>query len=311
MKKKNTWVPILIVTAAILVVLAVVICFVLPIFQIRSFLNPEKQPMTTIPYELYLQSRFCEIPCGDDILAAWYLPAQFASEDYDQIEETDRTIIFSHNYESNKDMEEINALYLARGLLAEGYNVVMFDYSGSGTSTGAGYHLGVREAKELETVVRYVRETLGQDKISLLGWGFGAAAALMCEADVDAVIAESTYTDLPEYLRTNLNDWIDMPSFMNGYGIRLIEAQIGDLSAAKPLEAVRRQNGISYFFIDDANDVIFPSNAMTSLEAAARAAGHPTSLWTVKGAAHIMGYKTEPENYISRIDEFLDGVYAE
>ena len=289
---------------------AILFFLVVPAICAYRFLNPEKQPMTTFPHELGLAYEYRDITAPDgNLMASWFIPAQTPGRpgEAGTPEPTDKTVIFSHNYESNKDMEEINALYLARTLAQNGYNVLLFDYSGSGSSTGSGYYLGAREAGELSAVIDYAKKELPAEHLSVIGWAFGAAAALMvADSRVEAVIADSSYCRLNTYLERNIHVLSDTPSFLNPVTVMFCRMWSGlDFEAYQPLKSVAGTSGLRYFFIQGSDDTVIPQNSY-SLLAAAAAAANETETWRISGSGHIMGYRDQPENYASRVLQFLN-----
>lgn len=295
---------------AVFALLAVLFLLIVPAICAYQFLNPAKQHMTTFPYELGLASDYHDITAPDgNLMAAWFIPAQtpgLPGEEGTRIS-SDKTVIFSHNYESNKDMEEINALYLARTLAENGYNILLFDYSGSGSSTGSGYYLGAREAEELSVVIDYAKRELPADHLYLIGWAFGASAALMAADDrVEAVIADSAYCRLDTYLDRNIHVLSDTPAFLNPVTVMFCRMWSGlDFEAYQPQKSVSETSGLRYLFIQGEGDTVIPKNSY-SLLAAAAANTNEAETWQISGSGHIMGYRDQPENYATRVLRFLN-----
>jgi pimeloyl-ACP methyl ester carboxylesterase len=64
-------------------------------------------------------------------------------------------------------------------LIERGWNVCLFDFSGSGQSEGQHISLGHYEARDLDSVVKHVREK-GNKKILLWGRSMGAVTSTFC-----------------------------------------------------------------------------------------------------------------------------------
>lgn len=100
--------------------------------------------------------RRLEIPTENGKISAWFIPAQ---KDKDSVSESMQTVIVSHNYSDNREMNDISLLYTVKFLSRNGLNVVMFDYTGSGSSDGKGYSFGQKEeTEELCAVTDKIKE---------------------------------------------------------------------------------------------------------------------------------------------------------
>ena len=312
MKKNKAFTPlkaILIIAASVVVAVAVIFAVIAAVIA-GMVVNPPKAGMTTFPDELGLQYEFCEIPAPNgEVMAAWFISAQKRNGE-DLPVPSEKTVVFSHDYKSNKDMEEINALYYARYLCEAGYNVLTFDYSGSGSSTGKGYTFGDREVEELNAVVNYVKKNYKSSEISLCGWGFGAATAIMAGADnpdVCNIISDGSYSDLRDFFSSGLHHLSGTPEFFNITSEMLIPLFSGHpLYSDSPVEAVKRAEGKRFFFIQGQSDDLFSPDSVLTLSAAA-SAQNEVETWQVPGTNHIYSFKTDEENYVDRTIRFLNG----
>lgn len=308
------------VIAGIIVIIAVVA----PVSEAYLYLHPQKnEVLSTWPDDeqigLYYDSY--RIPLSDGSkLSAWYIPAQEpddgSSTEFSYID-SGKLVIFSHNYGSNRCGEGVNAMWIAEALSHAGHNVLTFDYSGSGKSVGSGYMLGAREKNELAQVIDFAHnnDTIDcSEGITLFGWGYGAASALMAGADkqcVVAVISDSSYDDLDSYLSEHGDIWSSLPSWCNGLFKDLCSLLAGDtdLFEDSPLQAVRRSEGRHFLFIHSSSDNIIPQSCSQALSSAA-AENNESDIWIAQGAEHLEAYIEQGENYISRVLDFLDDVYA-
>ncbi|PWM46593.1 MAG: hypothetical protein DBX47_02095 [Clostridiales bacterium] len=312
MKKEKAFTPVLaIIFILLFIIIATVVVFAIISFSTTGILvNPEKAKMTTFPDELGLQYEFCEIVAPNGAtMAGWFIAAQKHNSD-EKPTPSPKTVVFSHDYKSNKDMEEINGLYYARYLCEAGYNVLTFDYSGSGSSTGKGYTFGSREVQELNAVVSFVKDKYKSTEISLCGWGFGAAVAVMAGSDnpdVNNIISDGAYSDLREVFNTSLHYLSGAPSFLNSITEGLIPLLSGHaLYADSPIDAVKRAQDKHFFFIQGQSDDLFSPECISYLAAAA-GQQNTVEKWQVKGTNHIYSFKTNEENYVDRTIRFLKG----
>ena len=243
---------------------------------------------------------------GNDNIVGWFIPAQDREGEYT---ESEKTVIMSHNYQSNREMTEFDGLYLIRDLVNSGYNVITFDYTGSGNSRGSNYTFGVQEKDELLLVVNYAAEELNQKKIALMGFAFGAAPAVCagCEDDrVSAVIADSSYLDLKTYLDNNTSVWSGLSDFLfSPYIKALLPVFAGTELELSPLTAVSEAKNKSFLFLHGENDNIFPYENSKTLASAAQDAGNTAEYKIFQDTPHALGYIYFEDDYLQSVLTFL------
>lgn len=278
--------------------------------------HPEKETIDRFPDELGLYAEFHEIsvPSGA-IMASWFIPSQPENTaDMNEVSDTvtsDRTVIFSHSYKDNRTMTALNILYFARDLACAGYNVVLFDYSGSGSSTGTGYTFGTRETDELKCVMDYFQQKKGLEKFALAGWSFGAAAALMAGADdsrVQVIVADSPYADLRSVFSSDFSRWSGMPDIFTPlirFGTELFAGI--DIYRDTPLSACRRMSGKSVLLISGQEDDVFGSDAQKLYSAVTPE--NVKEIWTLD-CGHMAAWLTEETNYKNKVIRILDQAYG-
>lgn len=135
-------------------------------------------------------------------LACWYC---------DRGRETPLVVLF-HGYSAEKSslVEEAKAFF------ALGASVLLVDFRGSGGSSEGYTTIGVREAHDVTTVVRYAREQLPHARVICFGQSMGAVAILRAVSHdgvaPDAVILEAVFDTM---LNTVCNRFAAMhvPSF--------------------------------------------------------------------------------------------------
>lgn len=275
-----------------------------------SVLNPERRELVFIdgPVELDMVYDFFEIKNfrGDDNIVGWFIPSQDA---YGEYIESDKTVIMSHNYQSNREMTEIDGLYLIEDLVHSGYNVMTFDYTGSGNSRGKNYTFGAQEHEELSLVIDYAVNELGQQNIALMGFAFGSAPAITvgCADDrVDVIIADSPYLDLASYLDKNISVWSLLPDFMfSPYIKALLPVFAGTELECSPLTAVSETSGKSFLFLHGELDSIFPYENSVTLAQFAHESGNIAEYKVFEDVLHSAGFIYAEEEYVQTVLTFL------
>lgn len=275
-----------------------------------SLLNPERRELVYIdgPAELDMMYEFFEIKDfrDNDNIVGWWIPSQ----DYDgEYIESDKTVIMSHNYQSNREMTEIDGLYLIEDLVHSGYNVITFDYTGSGNSRGKNYTFGVQEKDELSLVLDYAVNERGQQNIALMGFAFGSAPAITvgCADDrVDIIIADSPYLDLRSYLDENIAVWTQLPDLLfSSYVNALMPAFAGVKFESSPITAVAETSGKSFLFLHGADDTVFSSDNSITLAQTAVNAGNVAEYKIFSGVPHSGGFIYAEEEYVQTVLTFL------
>jgi len=288
------------------VAIAVIVWAILSYGTAVSLIKPSKGAILSSPEDIGIEDvEAIEILTrAGERLSGWYMPASGDAEMLGK-----KVIIISHNYESNREMTEISGMYFYKYLLEAGYDVVTFDYSGSGISTGSYYTFGCQEKDELLSVIDYVHEMNPDADMALCGWAFGASAAIEagCESEyVTAIIADSAYADLDGYLKGALRSWTGLPSFLFDASVKFLMERISgcDFSEASPVKSIKNTSDKSFYFIHSTEDDIIPVSSSESLFSAADENNY-AEIWTPTGE-HILGFETQEENYKNRVINFLN-----
>lgn len=187
-----------------------------------SILHPHRITSSQTPASFGVKYQRINFLTHDDIrLHGWYVPAE---------EKTNKTIILLHGY--GADMGDILP---SRLFLHKKYNLFFFDFRYFGESEGKHSTVGMQEVHDLEAAVKLMKNKYHAKSIGVWGLSMGGAVALMGathDADIKAVVAESSYADLD----TMANHY---------YAIPLLRYPVGRLL---------RLWGYVFFGYDDASD---------------------------------------------------------
>ena len=307
---KKTISRVIIVILALLILTAVIFS-VFVFLKARDVVNPKRKMLISDPSSVNLYFDAFETTNGENTIKGWYIPAQKSEN---ETEESQKTIIFSHNYADNMEMNDISFLYFARFLAQNGYNIITFDYTGSGNSDGARYTLGqAEEIADLVSVIDYVKKTYPDHKLALFGWAFGAAAAISAaeSQDIDIVISDSSYTDLSELLDESMYymTGIDNQFFNNCVKLFLPFISSIDYETESPKDIVEKSSGKKFLFIHGENDdVISPDNAEILYSSATQ--NNEAMLYTIPDCPHIYGFMESEDNYKITVLYFLQEAFS-
>jgi uncharacterized protein len=289
---------VLLMAAAIALLLLLVVYCVVSIVAANDLSRPERHPVVGTPADVGLAYQSIEFPSEVDHLPlrGWYISAG-----------GQRAIVMLHGLDGNRDSGSA-ALPIAKALVADGYDVLMFDLRGHGESGGERYSLGQLEVRDLAGALDVVRAR-GVHQIGTLGFSLGALTELNAAPDhpeMRAIVADSAAANIYPVLEAQFTNRSGMPSiFVPGvvwfgrllYGI--------DLADDVPARQVARLGNRPLLLIHGTADALFPvSNAYALQKAGAKDPN--LQLWIVPDACHTCAYEKNPELYLRRVIGFFD-----
>ena len=282
-----------------LVVLVIVAFLGLSAFLGASATRVERIPVTISPADLGLDYEDITFPSREDHLTlhGWFLP----SPDSEQV------IIMLHGAESNRSDPGVNMMGIAAELIANDYNVLMFDFRGHGESEGDRLSAGYHERKDLLGAVDFVQER-GFEQIGVLGFSMGAATALMGtaeETNIDCIVADSSFADMTGIMEREFTERTKFPGFFLTPVLFMVNIMYGvDFKAVKPVENVPKIAPRPILFIRGEEDDFTPLDHAYRLYEASQ--NPDDALWIVPGADHVKAYVTSPTEYIDKVIAFFD-----
>jgi pimeloyl-ACP methyl ester carboxylesterase len=215
-------------------------------------------------------------------------------------------VVLVHDLEATRTDVDRRLLDLARDYVRRGYSVFTFDLRGHGESGGTRDTLGRDEKLDVAAAVACVRRRMSGVPVILHGFGFGAAVALAAaanRADVTAVVADSAFPTMREYLHRRWR-WLPSPALtlVGRVARRLYGA---DIDALEPVAIVNRV-GVPVLYIHNQGDTLLPPSSTLNLAAASLDARD--QVWISAGRGHATGSREAPDAYVRRVVEFYDQV---
>lgn len=285
---------------------------------IYNWTHPEKIPWDSSPAEYGLDYETFELETVNGTVYGWIIPAQKpmdedAEEWVDVLEYSDKTLVFASNYDSNRQLNDLGGVDYMAELCAAGYNVITFDWTGSGFSDGKKNVFLLDKAEELKTVAAFASQETNADFIAVQGIGFGcypaAVAAAECDA-VDALILDSCYKDFSTMFYDNFGSWASLDiapvkETVRGLFPSLSGIAVEEFSLSDSIGAL---NGKDVLFIQGEQDEVFGSSHMQDLLSLART-DNEASLWLVSDARHLRTRSYDSEMYFSKVSQFLSDAY--
>jgi fermentation-respiration switch protein FrsA (DUF1100 family) len=236
---------------------------------------------------------------GDGItLRGWYFPTG-----------GDRAAIIVHGKDSNRIMgENRTGEKIADFLIADGYNVLLFDLRGNGDSDGDRFSLGYQERRDVAAAIEYVTgRGTREDRIALIGISMGAGTVLqtlLLHPNVGAVVADSSYTDAPTIVSENLQSVAGVPAWFTPGVLLLSKVVFGlDGDQVRPIDVVRAHPERPILFIHCDKDELIALHHPHELLAASANKG--SQLWIATGCQHAWAFNRHPVEYQARLISFL------
>lgn len=261
---------------------------------------------TPVKYDLKYESISFTSQLDSIELKGWWIPAQSNNN----ITNSNKTVIFGHGYRDTRDMSKIHALALAKRIAQEGYNVMLFDFRNSGESEGKVTSVGLFETKDMLSAIEYAKFNKKSDKISLIGWSMGAAVSIIAGTEsphVNAIIADSSFSDLDTYLKTNLPVWSDLPSFPFTHQIMsllpILERM--DPKIVSPYKSISNLGDREVLIIHSKDDKSIPYENSIQIYNSIKDKSN-AQLWLTDKADHIRSYLLYKNEYENKVINFLN-----
>ena len=309
--KKKIWIPCL----AGGIVLSLAIAFVCTVFvPMYQWIHPEKVPFEELPSDHGLDYYGFEVETVNGTVYGWKMAAQQpmdadAEEWVYATEYSDKTVILASNYDSNREISDLGGIDYMADLCAAGYNVITFDWTGSGYSDGTKNVFTLDKTEELKAVVAFAAEETGASFIAVQGIGFGcypaAVAAAECE-QVDALILDSCYASFEDAFYGNFELWSGVPIEPVKASVQCLFPLVSgvDLPSASLADPMNALSGKSVLFIQGENDEVFGTQGASRLYELAKA-DNTASLWLVPEVGQLRARSYDGETYLEKVNEFL------
>lgn len=222
-----------------------------------------------------------------------------------------RTIIFAHGYAGNRLNLGPATFRLADKLIQSGFNVLMFDFRGCGESGGTYTTLGRLEKEDLKGAIDFVKHRNNSGKhIGVIGFSMGAATALMTAAEdkrIEAVVADSPFYDLKQYLMENMPVWTKLPNFpFTKVILRVLPVLLKiNPESISPI-SVAGNIKVPVLLIHGTADKQIPA---TNSQAVYEALSIKKEFWVVEGSGHIGSIFNRPNDYENKVLKIFSALH--
>ncbi len=294
-----------IISLLLLIVVALLLTVIVSAYAGWKVIHPERKEIQKFQSNIVLEYKDVVFKDIDEkiSLKGWHF----------KVKDSDKTVILAHGYGENRLQFNEKTLDMVKKFMEKGYNMLLFDFRNSGMSEGKMSTLGYYEKDDLLGAVKYVKNQ-GSEHIVLLGYSTGAAASIAAAADsneVDAVIADSSYANLADYLNDNLDTFTKLPEFpFNKTIIKAINIMSGmEPENMSPEDDITRIAPRPVMLIHGISDGTTPVGEVDKLYSAYSGPANKITLWKVPEVKHVESDKVYPDEYFERIFGFLDKVF--
>ncbi len=262
--------------------------------------HPDKKPLENIEDKVNLPYENVTFYAREDQvkLQGWFFPAV----------ESTATVIIAHGYGNNRAMGDLPGWLLIEKLVDGGFNVLTFDFRNSGESEGYFTTAGWHEQRDLLAAVDYAKNQGDTgEQIGLLGYSMGAATSIIVAAKdhrVQAVVADSSFADLKQYLTKNLHRWTYLPEYPFNHLIMRSASWFTGVDPARvsPLEMIPEIDPRPILLIHGEDDALIPMQDSLSLY---EAAGSGAQIMLVENAGHVESFIYRQNCYTERLIVFF------
>jgi fermentation-respiration switch protein FrsA (DUF1100 family) len=254
------------------------------------FFRPQSAMVIT-PAQIGLAYRDIEIPSLDGVrLHAWYLPARGDAKG---------TVLFLHGNAQNISTHIASVYWLP----SQGYNVLLLDYRGYGSSAGKASLEG--SMLDIQAAIGWLasRPEVRTRGMAVLGQSLGASMAVYAvahspyRAEIRALVIDSAFSGFRSIVREKLADWWLTWSLQWPLSFTVNDKY-------SPLYAIAAVSPVHLLIIHCEHDRVVPVHHAEELYTAAR---QPKELWLVAKGGHIQALTQEEQR--RRLTLYLDSIF--
>ncbi|MDO5100078.1 MAG: alpha/beta hydrolase [Eubacteriales bacterium] len=214
---------------------------------------------------------------------------------------TERYVILSHGYTDNR----FGSLKYMKQYMDLGYHCIIYDLRGHGENEPTFCTYGIREGRDIATMVADARQRFPQlTELGLHGESLGAASSiysLRFGPQVDFVVADCGFADIESvlsngYRQAGLPGWLTR---FGSFGSRLLYGY--SFSRMRPIDSLAGNKTPILFIHGEADRFILPEHSRRMSEAAE--GFHQLVL--VNGADHAASVLSDPDHYRELLQHFL------
>jgi alpha/beta superfamily hydrolase len=284
-------------TVGALVVAAIGVTF-LAFYLADAMTRSKRHRVQGTPADLGLRYEEVQFLTADRLtLRGWFLESPGARA----------TVVLVHDLEATRADPAHGLLNLTRDYVRRGISVFTFDLRGHGESAGRRDSFGANERLDVLAAVAFVRRRSGAQPVLVHGFGFGGALAIAAAArnpDVTAVIADSAFLTMRQYLRMR---WHQLPAPLFALAAAIAHRVFGaDADALQPVKAIAQVTAPVLLIHNEGDERVPVAHA---LNLAAASLDGRDQVWVLPDrSGHATAYLDQPDAYMRRALEVVEQV---
>ena len=231
-------------------------------------------------------------------LGAWFLPNPASHT----------AVVLVHGKDASRTREMQNGFVaFAVALRQRGFNILMIDLRGHGTSTQTPVSFGLNERHDVLGAVDWLHARgFALQDVGVLGISLGGASSIGAMADepgLGALVTDCSFANFLPMAEAKWNQVTGLnPIFMQPALWLTQHLSHVDLAAARPVDDMGKLQGRPVLIIHGTNDMLVPVTEARLLHAADPDAEY----WEVQGAMHGGSYRHDPQAYLARVSTFFE-----
>ena len=290
----------------VLVALLAIVYFGVSCAIASQVATSEHNEQEEVPEEYGLQYEDVEFTSRTDglTLRGWYIESEHCGP----------TLVFVHGIDSVRSGR--NAVRLASMMTELGFNVLMFDLRGHGSSDGDRVSGGDHERQDVLAAFDYLQgRGVALRDVGVLGVSMGAGTAALALAEtpsVDAFVLDSPYADVSDLISQEIGNRSVLPAWSAPLfvpGVKLAARLVFDIDiGALVPETVVADLDYPVLIMHGEADTRVPVEHGIRVHMASHI---DSELWLLEGLGHVEAFQTYPEEYVERVASYFRGRLGE
>lgn len=218
---------------------------------------------------------------------------------------SDKYVIITHGWMDNMYI----SIKYAMLYYALGFQVIIYDLRHHGSNKRCHVTMGIRESKDLQAVINYVKKRFGENiYLGIHGESLGASSCILVlkeEQKLNFCVADCGYSDLGKLIASAVKALFHLPVFFiypADLWCRILYRY--SFFSIKPAEALK-ENKVPVLFIHGTGDRLIPHTMSEEMYAAAKGR---KQLVLFEGAQHARSVFSDPEKYRKTLELFLSSL---
>lgn len=283
----------------ITIMIAIIAYFSISFYALYKLVHPKLKPLDYNPSDISQEYEDVSFRSknGDIKISGWFFKSG----------SSDKVIIFVSGSDQNRIDPGYGTGNVARDLIKNGYNVLLFDFRGRGNSDYAIYSIGYFEKYDLASAFDYlVSRGYAPGKIGVISISLGSGTAILALpliSDIGGIVVDSGYSDVHTLIARELPSRSKLPNqFSWGISFWARTYYKVKFDEMVPKDILKSFSERRFLFIHGTKDKYIPIDDSVEMFRASP----KSELWVVSEAGHVKAYQTNPEEYIRTVTNYFN-----